>query len=102
MQHVQEYGHKASLLRSDEVMPVNIGNPAEVSILDFAKEVIELTGSSSKIVFKDLPQDDPKVRRPDITRAREILDWEPQVERRVGLERTLAYFKEQLHGVPQT
>lgn len=90
------------LLRSDEVMPVNIGNPAEVSILDFAKEVIELTGSTSKIVFKELPQDDPKVRRPDITRAREILGWEPQVERRVGLERTLAYFKEQLHGVPQT
>ncbi|MEO1447933.1 MAG: UDP-glucuronic acid decarboxylase family protein [Bacteroidota bacterium] len=90
------------LLLSDEVMPVNIGNPAEISILDFAREIVELTGSKSKIVFRDLPKDDPKVRKPDITRAREILKWEPTVERRVGLERTLAYFKTQLHGVPQT
>ena len=86
---------------SDETMPVNIGNPAEITILDFAKEIIELTGSKSNIVFKDLPKDDPKVRRPDITRAREILGWEPQVERSEGLARTLEYFKEQVHGVPQ-
>ena len=90
------------LLLSEEAMPVNVGNPSEISILDFAKEVVELTGSKSKIIFKDLPQDDPKVRQPDITRAKEILGWEPQVERSEGLKRTLAYFKEQLHGVPQT
>lgn len=90
------------LLMSDEVYPVNIGNPAEISILDFAKEVIELTGSTSKIVYKDLPQDDPKVRQPNITRAREILGWEPKVVRREGLAKTLEYFKTQLHGVPQT
>jgi dTDP-glucose 4,6-dehydratase len=89
------------LLMSDEVMPVNIGNPAELTILEFAKEVIELTGSKSKIVFKDLPQDDPKVRQPDISRAKSILGWEPKVSRREGLARTLEYFKEQLHGVPQ-
>ena len=89
------------LLLSEEVMPVNIGNPSEISILDFAKEIIELTGSSSKIIFKDLPKDDPKVRKPDITKAREILGWEPKVDRREGLKITLAYFKEQLHGVPQ-
>lgn len=89
------------LLLSDESMPVNIGNPSEISILDFAKEVIELTGSKSKIVHKDLPQDDPKVRQPDISKAREILGWEPKVSRREGLEKTLAYFKEQLNGVPQ-
>ncbi|MEL6132576.1 MAG: UDP-glucuronic acid decarboxylase family protein [Bacteroidota bacterium] len=89
------------LLLSDEAMPVNIGNPSEISILDFAKEIIDLTGSKSKIVFKDLPKDDPKVRQPDITRAREILGWEPRVARRDGLTETLAYFKEQIHGVPQ-
>ena len=90
------------LLLSDEVMPVNIGNPSEITILDFAKEIIEITGSKSKIVFKDLPQDDPKVRKPDITRAKEILGWEPKVDRREGLLKTLEYFKSQLHGVPQT
>ncbi|WNJ16042.1 UDP-glucuronic acid decarboxylase family protein [Pontibacter sp. G13] len=90
------------LLFSEEVNPVNIGNPQEISILDFAKEIIELTGSSSKIAFKDLPKDDPKVRRPDISKAKEVLGWEPQVERRAGLKVTLEYFKEQIHGVPQT
>lgn len=90
------------LLLSDESDPVNVGNPSEISILDFAKEVIELTGSNSKIINKDLPQDDPKVRQPDITRAKEILGWEPKVDRREGLLKTLAYFKEQLNGVPQT
>ncbi|MDB4285947.1 SDR family oxidoreductase [bacterium] len=89
------------LLMSDESYPVNIGNPAEISILDFAKEIIELTGSKSKIIYQDLPKDDPKVRQPDITRAREILKWEPKVLRRDGLERTLAYFKEEVYGIPQ-
>ncbi|MEM7660222.1 MAG: NAD-dependent epimerase/dehydratase family protein, partial [Bacteroidota bacterium] len=89
------------LLLSDEVMPVNIGNPSEITILDFAKEIIELTDSSSKISFQDLPKDDPKVRKPDITRAREILGWEPSYSRREGLAKTLDYFKQQLDGVYQ-
>ncbi len=76
--------------------PVNVGNPAEVSILDFAKEVLELTGSRSKIVFKALPQDDPKVRRPDIDRARRLLGWEAKVDRREGLARTLKYFRDRV------
>lgn len=89
------------LLLSDETDPVNIGNPSEITILDFAKEIIELTGSKSKIVYKDLPQDDPKVRKPDITKARKVLGWEPKIDRAEGLKRTLEYFKEQVHGVPQ-
>ncbi len=90
------------LLLSEEVMPVNVGNPAEITILDFAKEVIELTGSTSKIIFKDLPKDDPKVRKPNITKAREVLGWEPKVDRREGLKTTLEYFKKQVNGVPQS
>lgn len=89
------------LLMSDYSDPVNIGNPSEISILDFAKEVIALTGSSSKVVFNDLPKDDPKVRRPNIDKAKSLLDWEPQVPREEGLKRTLAYFKEAIHGVSQ-
>ena len=81
------------LSQSDEVEPVNIGNPEEITIFDFAKEIVELTGSRSQIVFKDLPKDDPQVRRPDITRARKILNWEPKIPRRDGLEKTLDYFK---------
>ncbi|MEL6193375.1 MAG: UDP-glucuronic acid decarboxylase family protein [Bacteroidota bacterium] len=88
------------LLLSEEVMPVNIGNPSEISILDFAKEIIALTGSKSQIIFKDLPKDDPKVRQPDITRAQEILGWEPKISREEGLKRTLEYFKTVV-GVPQ-
>jgi dTDP-glucose 4,6-dehydratase len=84
------------LLHSDEVMPTNIGNPHEMSILQFAEKVIELTGSSSKIVFKELPEDDPKVRQPDITKARELFGWEPRVELEDGLRRTLDYFKERV------
>lgn len=84
------------LLLSDEVMPVNVGNPSEISILDFAKEVIELTGSPSKIIFKDLPQDDPKIRQPDISKAKSILGWEPQVPRSEGLKRALAYFQDEV------
>ncbi|MBR9860708.1 SDR family oxidoreductase [bacterium] len=81
------------LLLSDYVNPVNIGNPDEISILDFAKEIIELTGTDQKIVFKPLPKDDPKQRQPDITRAKEILGWEPQVSRKDGLRKTYEYFK---------
>ena len=81
------------LLLSDYTQPVNIGNPDEISILDFAKEIIELTGTDQKIVFKDLPKDDPKQRQPDITRAKEILDWEPKISRRDGLKITYEYFR---------
>ncbi|AEN73727.1 UDP-glucuronate decarboxylase [Rhodothermus marinus SG0.5JP17-172] len=84
------------LLMSDYVGPVNIGNPEEISILEFAKEIIELTGSKSEIVFKPLPADDPKVRQPDISLARRVLGWEPKVSRREGLRRTLEYFKQRL------
>ncbi|MEO1450775.1 MAG: UDP-glucuronic acid decarboxylase family protein [Bacteroidota bacterium] len=84
------------LLLSDEVMPVNVGNPSEISILDFAKEVIALTGSKSQIIYKDLPQDDPKIRQPDISKAKSILGWEPQVPRSEGLKRALAYFQEEV------
>jgi dTDP-glucose 4,6-dehydratase len=81
------------LLHSDYEQPVNIGNPDEISILDFAKEIIELTGTDQKIVFQDLPKDDPKQRKPDITKAREILGWEPKVGRAEGLKITYDYFK---------
>ena len=78
---------------SDHEQPVNIGNPDEISILDFAKEIVELTGTDQTIVFKDLPKDDPKQRKPDITRAKEILGWEPTVSRQEGLRITYEYFK---------
>ncbi|NBT88489.1 MAG: SDR family oxidoreductase, partial [Flavobacteriaceae bacterium] len=81
------------LLMSDYTQPVNIGNPNEISILDFAKEIVRLTGSDQKIVFNPLPQDDPMQRQPDITVAKEVLGWEPKVERAEGMEKTYAYFK---------
>ena len=81
------------LLHSDYVYPVNIGNPDEISILDFAKEIVELTGTDQKLVFKDLPKDDPKQRKPDLTRAKDILDWKPEVSRKEGLRLTYEYFK---------
>jgi len=84
------------LLLSNETNPVNIGNQHEITMLQLAKEVLELTGSKSNIVFKDLPEDDPKVRQPDTTRARAILDWEARVQRQEGLKKTIEYFKEQL------
>lgn len=84
------------LLMSDEVNPVNIGNQDEITMLQLAKEVIQLTGSSSTIVFKELPEDDPKVRQPDSTRARSILQWSPKIDRREGLKRTIDYFKSQI------
>ena len=81
------------LLLSDETEPTNIGNPSEITIKEFAGEVIELTNSSSKIIYQELPVDDPKVRQPDISKARKILNWEPKVERKEGLIRTIDYFK---------
>ncbi len=84
------------LAQSDEVEPVNIGNPEEISILDFAREIIEITGSKSEIIFKELPADDPKIRQPDITKAKSILNWEPLTDRREGLLKTMNYFKEQV------
>jgi dTDP-glucose 4,6-dehydratase len=81
------------LLLSDYHLPVNIGNPSEITLKQFAEEVIALTGTKQKIVYKPLPVDDPKQRRPDITRAKEILNWEPKVERREGLKETYDYFR---------
>jgi dTDP-glucose 4,6-dehydratase len=84
------------LLMSDYHLPVNIGNPQEITLLELAKEIICLTGSSSKIVFHPLPVDDPKQRCPVITKAKELLGWEPKVERAEGLAKTIAYFRENL------
>ena len=81
------------LLLSNEHEPVNMGNPAEITILQLAQEMLALTGSKSKIVFKPLPVDDPKIRQPDITKAKKILGWEPKVSREEGLRKTLIYFK---------
>lgn len=81
------------LMMSDYVMPVNIGNPEELTMLELAKEIIDLTKSKSNIIFKELPVDDPKVRQPDITKARTILKWEPKVKRKEGLQRTIEYFR---------
>jgi dTDP-glucose 4,6-dehydratase len=84
------------LMSSSEVNPVNIGNPHEMTIRQLAERIIALTGSRSRIVEKPLPVDDPKVRQPDITRARTILGWEPKVPLDAGLEKTLAYFRAKL------
>jgi dTDP-glucose 4,6-dehydratase len=81
------------LLYSDYNMPVNIGNPDEISISDFAEEIIKLTGTDQKIIYEDLPVNDPKQRQPDITKAIKILGWEPKIDRAEGLKRTYAYFK---------
>lgn len=81
------------LLMSDYVQPVNIGNPVEITLKEFAEEVIKLTGTKQKIVYKELPKDDPKQRRPDITKAKKILNWEPKVDRAEGLKITYDYFK---------
>ncbi len=81
------------LLMSDYFEPVNIGNPDEISLKDFAEEIIKLTGDVQKIVYQPLPTDDPKQRKPDITKAREILGWEPKVSRKEGLKITYEYFK---------
>jgi len=84
------------LLISDIAEPVNIGNPDEIPILQLANEIIEITGSKSRIVFKDLPEDDPRVRQPDLAKARNYLNWEPQVSRREGLLKTMEYFRQKL------
>jgi dTDP-glucose 4,6-dehydratase len=80
------------MLFADFHEPVNLGNPSEVTILEFAQEILSLSGSRSQIVNRPLPQDDPRLRRPDITRARQLLGWEPKIDRSEGLRRTLAYF----------
>jgi dTDP-glucose 4,6-dehydratase len=82
-----------SLLMSDYAEPINIGNPYEISILDFAQEIIKLTGTQQKIIFKPLPKDDPMQRQPDITKAKAILGWEPKVDRKEGMRLTYDYFK---------
>ncbi len=84
------------LLMSEEVNPTNIGNPKEMSVLEFAREIIRITGSKSKIVYRALPQDDPKVRQPDITKIKRVLGWEPRVSLEEGLGKTIMYFKEKL------
>lgn len=93
------------LLLSDYFMPVNIGNPDQITLKEFAEEVIKLTGTKQKIVYKPLPQDDPKQRQPDISKAKEILNWEPKVSRQEGLKITYEYFKslpkEELNKLPK-
>src|SRR4030095_1329470 len=93
------------LLLSDYAFPVNIGNPNEISLKDFAEEVLRITGALSKIVYKELPVDDPKQRQPDITQEKNLLEWEPLVERAEGLQKTYEYFrslsKEELHKLPK-
>jgi dTDP-glucose 4,6-dehydratase len=84
------------LLLSDVDTPVNIGNPSEITIKQFAEEVIRITDSKSKIIYKELPQDDPKVRQPDISKAKKYLGWEPKIERKEGLQITIDYFKTKL------
>ncbi len=93
------------LLMSDYASPVNIGNPDEISLKDFAEEIIKLTGTTQKIVYKDLPTDDPKQRQPDISKAKELLGWQPKVSRAEGLKITYEYFKdlpkEELYKMPK-
>src|SRR5690606_9158921 len=81
------------LLFSDYALPVNIGNPDEITIQEFGEEIIKLTGTKQKMIFKALPTDDPKQRRPDITKAKVILGWEPKVNRAEGLKITYEYFR---------
>lgn len=81
------------LLHSDYTDPVNIGNPSEITIREFADEIIQLTGTDQKVVYRDLPVNDPKQRRPDITKAQTLLQWEPKIDRSEGLKRTYAYFQ---------
>jgi dTDP-glucose 4,6-dehydratase len=91
------------LLNCDSSDPVNIGNPVEMTVLEFARRILEITGSRSEIAFEPLPTDDPKIRQPDISRARALLGWEPKVPLELGLERTVEYFRslataESVHG----
>ena len=93
------------LLLSDYAYPVNVGNPDEISLKDFAEEIIKLTGTTQKIVYKDLPENDPKQRQPDITKAKDLLGWKPTVNRAEGLKITYEYFKslpnEELYKLPK-
>ncbi|HEY7163915.1 MAG TPA: UDP-glucuronic acid decarboxylase family protein [Candidatus Binatia bacterium] len=89
------------LLESDHHLPVNIGNPHEMTVLEFAHRIIGLTQSKSTIVYKPLPEDDPQVRQPDITKAKKILGWEPSVNLDEGLRKTIEYFRERLSGRPR-
>ena len=82
-----------ALMASDHHLPVNIGNPGEFTMLELAEKVIQLTGTSSKIVYQDLPQDDPKQRKPDITKAKTLLNWEPTIDLTLGLTKTIDYFR---------
>ncbi len=84
------------LMMSSTNQPVNIGNPSEMTVLEFAREIIRITGSRSRVVFKPLPQDDPKQRQPDITRARKLLGWEPKVRLAEGLAKTVDYFRDKV------
>ncbi len=84
------------LLISNESDPVNIGNPDEIPMIQLAKEILQVTGSKSKIIFKPLPEDDPKIRQPDISKAKKILHWQPKVDRMEGLKRTLEYFRKKI------
>jgi dTDP-glucose 4,6-dehydratase len=89
------------LSQCDEHLPVNIGNPREMSIEDIAKLIIKMTGSPSKLVRRPLPTDDPKVRQPDITRAKTLLGWEPKVSLEEGLTTTIDYFKTKVAQAPR-
>ena len=82
------------LMGSSEILPVNIGNPSEFTILECAQQVLKITGSSSGIKYEPLPQDDPKQRRPDITKARQLLRWEPRIDLEAGLKLSLPYFQQ--------
>ena len=88
------------LMMSDYDLPVNIGNPAELTMVQFAEQIIRATKSKSKIVFKPLPQDDPKQRKPDITKAQKHLKWEPKVALADGLKDTIAYFRTNWFALP--
>jgi len=88
--------------QSESVGPINMGNPNEFTIKELAEAVIELTGAKSKLTFQNLPADDPKQRQPDITKAREILGWEPSVQLREGLGKTIEYFDGLLSGMQST
>ncbi len=80
-------------MKSDYHLPVNIGNPHEITILEIANLIKKMCSSNSKIIFKPLPEDDPKKRKPDIKKAKEILNWEPKIDLKTGLEETINYFK---------
>jgi dTDP-glucose 4,6-dehydratase len=84
------------LLEADHHLPINIGNPHEMTVLEFAHRIIVLTNSRSSVVYKPLPEDDPQVRQPEITKARKILGWEPRVNLEDGLKKTIEYFRERL------